>query len=333
MWLTTLSASVPGSADSISDCTQASTLLAERLAQCAWWRGKPSPSPLWLKRCKRLNWIHVLYGLGTSKTYPLTSCPEPTGSQADTPASPSQWPANDKGPTIRVICGPSSETSSELFDQEESSSRTSEGTYPWVSIKSFETWKKMATAARLDCLQRLKSVHLTEDSESSSLAWTTPTSGDTGRKGKYKQGGTALTAQARMWPTATAGDSRNSARHTTTASASKPGTTLVDAARTWPTPQAGDAKTGYQCRKKGGPRVQKNLETLVRDDPQTWPTPTSRDHKDGLTNNQNVPTNGLLGRAANRDPGSPPGLLNPTWVETLMGLPIGWTDFEPSVTA
>jgi len=333
MWLTISSASVPGSEDSISDCTQDYEQLAERLAQCAWWRGKPSPPRLWLRRCKRLNWTHVLSGLGTSKTYPSTSCPEPTGSQAATPASHSQWPASDGGPTIRVICGPPSERPSTLFDPEECSSKTSEDTSHWVSIKSFTTWNGMASAARSDSLRRLKSVHPTDDSDSSSSAWTTPTATDTGRNGKYQQGGTALSAQAKMWPTATAGDSRNSARHTTTAPASKPGTTLVDATRTWPTPQAGDGKTGYQCRKKGGPRIQKNLETVVRDDLKSWPTPTARDYKDGNTGDQDVPTNGLLGRAANRDPASPVGLLNPTWVEMLMGLPIGWTDFVPSATA
>lgn len=295
MWLTPSSASAPGSAASISDCMQDYEQLAERLAQCAWWRGKPSPPRLWLSRCKRLNWTHVLSGLGISKTYPSTSCPEQTGSPADTPASLSQWPANDGGPTTRVICGPPSERSSPLFNQEECSSRTSEATSHWASIKSFKTWKGMATAARSDSLRRLKSVLLTDDSGCSYSAWTTPTAGDTGRKSKYQQGGTALSVQARMWPTSTVGDSRNSARHTTTAAASKPGTTLVDATR-------------------------------------TWPTPTSRDYKDGKSNNQNVPTNGLLGRAANRDPASPAGLLNPTWVEMLMGLPIGWTDFVPSAT-
>lgn len=60
---------------------------------------------------------------------------------------------------------------------------------------------------------------------------------------------------------------------------------------------------------------------------QAWPTPTSRDHKDGKAM-YDVPTNGYLGRAAPRDPTSPPGVLNPDWVEQLMGFPTGWTDCE-----
>jgi site-specific DNA-cytosine methylase len=53
------------------------------------------------------------------------------------------------------------------------------------------------------------------------------------------------------------------------------------------------------------------------------PTPTSRDWKDGA-HNPNVPVNGLLGRAV-WQPGSR-DVLNPDWVEWLMGWPVGWTD-------
>ena len=73
------------------------------------------------------------------------------------------------------------------------------------------------------------------------------------------------------------------------------------------------------------------------------PTPTSRDHKDGSAQScSNVPVNSLLGRAvhmptptANRRNGLQShgvnvvtGSLNPTWVEWLMGFPLGWTVCE-----
>jgi hypothetical protein len=57
-----------------------------------------------------------------------------------------------------------------------------------------------------------------------------------------------------------------------------------------------------------------------------------------------VPVNGLLGRSVHQlRKGSSPtsgdglatqvgGKLNPTWVEWLMGFPLGWTDLEPSAT-
>ena len=94
----------------------------------------------------------------------------------------------------------------------------------------------------------------------------------------------------------------------------------------------------------------------LRHDVKMWPTPTSRDHKDGTAQScENVPVNGLLGRAVHMWPtpnaadgtGGPgnsgrmggenlrtavSGSLNPTWVEWLMGFPIGWTDCEHSET-
>ncbi len=66
----------------------------------------------------------------------------------------------------------------------------------------------------------------------------------------------------------------------------------------WPTPGAADGKTGYQIRVNTG-RNRKNLETIVRD------TQTDPDH--------NTKTSRFV-------------YLNPAWVETLMGFPIGWTD-------
>jgi hypothetical protein len=94
----------------------------------------------------------------------------------------------------------------------------------------------------------------------------------------------------------------------------------------------------------------------------SWPTPTSRDYKDGPASScANVPANGLLGWVVHQWPtptipsttGGRKGLgggahgreqlrlassseeefkamnggsLNPTWVEWLMGYPLGWTD-------
>lgn len=61
-----------------------------------------------------------------------------------------------------------------------------------------------------------------------------------------------------------------------------------------------------------------------------WPTPTSRDWKDGSAKAcANVPKNGLLGRVVHDGSGKP-GSLNPTWVEWLMGFPLGWTALSPS---
>jgi hypothetical protein len=66
----------------------------------------------------------------------------------------------------------------------------------------------------------------------------------------------------------------------------------------WPTPCAEDPRIGYQNRHTTKPS-NINLPTRVRD---------------GLPDPDNLNTNG-----------NPRGQLNPDWVETLMGFPIGWT--------
>jgi len=97
-------------------------------------------------------------------------------------------------------------------------------------------------------------------------------------------------------------------------------------------------------RMKGGPRnTITSLNVMVKATERgMWPTPTSCDWKDGSAQAcANVPVNGLLGRmvhtprttprtARELDGMSPLGLggLNPTWVEWLMGFPLGWTALE-----
>ena len=122
--------------------------------------------------------MNVLSGLEISETYPSTNFRRSTGSPAATLASPGAQQGSDWGKRTLVISGPSSSTSSELFDLEGSSSRTSAVTSRSASIASFKTWRDAASAARSDCLRRRKSARLTDGSESSSSAWPTPNAHD-----------------------------------------------------------------------------------------------------------------------------------------------------------
>ena len=110
-----------------------------------------------------------------------------------------------------------------------------------------------------------------------------------------------------------------------------PGTLPTHVKRYWPTPNSADSHRGADDRDRpgsGGP----NLLHAVRQ----WPTPTSRDWKDGKRSTaMKVPESCLLGRAVHyrtieSQEGS--GSLNPTWVEWLMGFPLGWTDSSHSET-
>lgn len=92
------------------------------------------------------------------------------------------------------------------------------------------------------------------------------------------------------------------------------------AMRMWPTPTKADADGGAGTSGREGGL---NLRTAVQRE--TFPTPTVNDSK-----NDNPPSQALRN--------TPPlnvvvgGQMNPTWVEWLMGWPLGWTDLHASAT-
>jgi hypothetical protein len=92
----------------------------------------------------------------------------------------------------------------------------------------------------------------------------------------------------------------------------------------WPTPVHSEARQGLQIRREGKKGTQTSLSTAVL----TWPTPRTKGMCGGsgswdlLNKNTTVEEARLMG-AGNG------GQLNPTWVEWLMGFPLGWTDLKP----
>jgi hypothetical protein len=108
------------------------------------------------------------------------------------------------------------------------------------------------------------------------------------------------------------------------ASGTKQQITLNDAVKWWPTPQASDNRpraTLASTERRVAIGKQISLEAAVK----FWPTPTAHNAKDGAwpaEYERNTPT--LAAQAG--------GPLNPTWVEWLMGWPLGWTDLKPLET-
>jgi len=108
-------------------------------------------------------------------------------------------------------------------------------------------------------------------------------------------------------------------------SSGRPG--LQMAARMWPTPNARDWKDTGESQ---GTRKSPNLGTMVHRTP-LWPTPRTAVMCGGsgaweMLNAATTQEEARLMGAGNG------GALNPTWVEWLMGWPIGWTDLEPLAT-
>jgi hypothetical protein len=134
-------------------------------------------------------------------------------------------------------------------------------------------------------------------------------------------------------PTATAyGTTNNGARPdgTTYRTAGKPSLGHMARHGLWPTPTAGDAESSGSrntATSKAHPGV--SLTDAVRGDGgrgRAWATPIARDWRSGSVSAETLEKNS---RPLSEQVG---GQLSPTWVEWLMGWPLGWTDCAPLET-
>jgi hypothetical protein len=154
------------------------------------------------------------------------------------------------------------------------------------------------------------------DSDESSVIW--PRSGMTADGQCWELptlGQTISGTDSGLWPTPTVCGNYNRKGASPTS-----GDGLATVVKNWPTPNARDYKgaPGAGCQARGG--HQSSLSSAVR----MFHTPTTGG-LDGGSNSR---------RAAEKRGEAMPGggSLNPTWVEWLMGWPLGWTDLKPLAT-
>ena len=95
----------------------------------------------------------------------------------------------------------------------------------------------------------------------------------------------------------------------------------------WPTPVHSEARQGLQIRREGKKGTQTSLSTAVL----TWPTPRTKGMCGGTGSWELLKKNTTVEEARKMGAGNG-GQLNPTWVEWLMGWPLGWTDLKPLET-
>jgi len=146
----------------------------------------------------------------------------------------------------------------------------------------------------------------------------------------YVKHGNSSTPRRELLPTPVSNDAQ---RSTAGPADGKRGASLADRARLWPTPKS--VVSGPDYARTSRPRSGgDDLATAVAR-AESWPTPNSRDWKDSGAK-QGARKSPNLGTAVHRagdEPESPArtgGQLNPTFVEWLMGFPLGWTVLEPS---
>ena len=242
-----------------------------------------------------------------------------TSSAEDSPAKTLATPASEPVWLGNVPAfGGSMQGSFVSYDPDSSSWRTFQLCLGGASETYSETWPRAGTMRSGTAFQRQPSAPITAVIASSSLP--TPTASAAG----YNQGGAAgrvgpirpslrMMARQNLWPTPTAADGKGVRRY------ARGNLALSSAVQMWPTPtvHGNYNKAGLSATSGDG------LATAVA---KRWATPTVQYSK-----NCGGPSR-KTGRQVSELNAQVGGPLNPTWVEWLMGFPLGHTDLEPSET-
>ncbi len=334
-----LSSGAPDTAGFISDLNEQSQICASSLMV----RSKPSPSRTWSLKWKRDSWTQLLSGRILKPSHARTFVTEWTSLWPVIPASHFLQQEIDSAPMTRATSGHTSPDQYELFAPECVFSRMSKDTSALDSERSLESWNQWVTRCRGEYSARLKSVLPTKGSGSSS--WPTANARD------WKDGSAqcnqramdaghqvTLARAATCWSTPS---TMMGAMYPETNAEKRNSPSLATQVVMWPTPTTAEAGKisccpnygqlglsnhpevhGYQVNR---PKLEKSRSGLPAQDnhnmpgsrPESWETPECKNHVGYQVDRTGAMWPRLGSQVA--------GKLNPRWVETLMGLPIGWT--------
>ena len=326
------------------DCEQFSQISEKSLM----WRSKPTASPTWSKRWKRVSWIQHLSSLILKPSHTENFVERWTSSLGDSPVSLSQMRERVAELKTQDICSLTSETESESANLELFSSKMlkelSQQKHPRenrFSTMSSENWKDWVTMQRQEYSQRVKLAHLTKEKESSS--WATPNTMDTLPPRSYE-------AAMRQATTSRKGrtDPSNLREQVDEVSvqAYKDSMKLylkvrraADAIRAeealnFPTPRTSDAEGGrietvieegvfkskrHKSNQTFGAKLRDAVETYEE---KKWPTPRARDYKGGYRPESMIRKDGksrmdALPQVVEYDPSSRPTTDSPVDLESV----------------
>jgi hypothetical protein len=257
-------------------------------------------------------------------------------------------------------CGRKWHALSVKFDRDTSSWRIHHSLFPEDLPESSVTLPRWGLMRDGELWELTMSAHLTSETGYGLLPTPTATNARQGvnsKAGGKSQGKPLLPMAAMMWPTPVASEAGAGARTPD----GKRGARLTDIVKRpdlWPTPCATEARQGLQIRRSGKKGKQQSLSTAVRIFPtptasmhtiqdleqaryhsskrppyqECYPTPAATDWKTGYRTDTAAGKEQREKRSKPlRDHQAPGGQLNPTWVEWLMGWPLGWTDLRPLV--
>jgi hypothetical protein len=296
------SAFVPDTEALILDSTEQSEICAQSLFV----RSKPSPARTWSAKCKRDSWTQHLSGRILKPSHGQSFVTAWTSSLAATHASHSAQPESAKEPTTPATSGPLFQPELLSCDRVAVSLKTSRDISRWGCPTLSKTWQEWVTERRGAYSARLKSAHRTNASGCLSSQWPTISVNESKNsvgKSQLDRNSIPLGTMAAMFgPPAPASSSTDGSRQGLWATP-RSGKTTDENPETWALRQAkGDVAT-------------MPLTAQVKH----WGTPTARDHKSGRGNSDREYKE-LTPMVERQQTGK----LNPRWVETLMGLPVGW---------
>ena len=269
---------VPGTEESTSDCGSRCRLLARSVS----WRGKLRPAKSWSAACRKGGWIQRLFGQMPRPSTADHGVESWIASLRESRANLGAPPESARGSRTNGTLAKSWSAWLTKWDQDSFSWRTSPGLFDSAPPTFSGDWPTSGTMRSGECFPLPESAPLIEGNESSCWpigeAWPTP---DAGMRGGTNSGGAkpgperpTLERMGRMWPTATAADSKGSGSAAySTESGRHAGTTLTDAMKGWATPRASDGE-------KGGPNQRDSSgRPGLPSQAAHWSTPTARDCK------------------------------------------------------
>ena len=281
-------------------------------------------------------WIRLLSGTTLRHSTAERGVEQWISSLRASRASRSASPANGRVSLTTAGSGRTLPASFARFDPATSSWRTHPSLSGMDSVISSRTWPRSGSLRNGIAYRRPSSARRTSASVSTSSPAPGASLAGSNRSPHGKQGvRPALAKAVVLWPTPCAADGD---RQSKTFGRGNP---TLHSAVLWATPTAMDSHSS------GGKPGSGNLtltDMAVRSE-SAWPTPTASDAKRGAEQTDRGPSQGptlssVISRFSRQDPATTDGadssrssrVLNPRFVEMLMGWPLGWTDCERSVT-
>ena len=286
------------------------------IEQSLMWRQKPSQLRTWSQRWKRDSWFQHLCGRILKPCQWTAFESELTSSLAVIPASHSAQQDSAKAQKTPDTSGHSLGDTSRQLDLFAASSRTSKGTSALDSEKSLKTWKALVTKRRGEYLARLKSARLI--SASGSISWLTPVVQDSKHSGinPSANGSRGLLVNQVQWPTPSA--SQGGEGQFIYDLITKDGKPAMLGERAY-NRETGDTLPDH-AKQSSETLAYSKSKRVTR----AWGHSTAKSHNHMLEKKYLNATVQQVEQTT--------GSLNPTWVEWLMGLPLGWTDLDSWAT-